>query len=112
MTDEPQKREIVIGINDDGSLYFDVSNDIQPHEAVGMVRWLQVAIETNIERQYMIGGGGALEAAKGIISETRNIHNKVMLSHEKVLKALELTSKGVMGVIGAITNREDKTEAE
>ncbi len=92
------EKTIVIGLRNDQSLYFEMSPDILPHEALGMASWFQSAIQSNVETQQGIGAGGASEIMKVAISELRSLHETITNSHQKVLKALDLMLNGVMTV--------------
>lgn len=97
-----QDKYIMVGVREDNSLYFDVSPGVSPHEAVGMVRWLQLAVESNIEQQHMIGAGGVLEAIKNVTSEVRSFQSAVQSSQNRLLSSIKTSLETTAGVINML----------
>lgn len=113
MEESQQEKRIVTGIRGDGTPYFELSESITPHEAIGLVRWLQLAIESNVERQQMMGAGGALEAIKTVLGEMKMIQSSIVSSHEKVFEALRLTTEGIRSIISIFVKvKEEETKGE
>lgn len=104
MTKEKKKedKQIVVGLRDDGSLYFDLSPGIHPHEAIGMARWLAIAIETNVERQHMIGAGGTLEAIRGVLAEVRSFEESVRSSQTNLMNSFKRSAEATKEVVSFV----------